>query len=590
MAAAAGSSGPSAPDPGSTRRASAEVLAAGHGSPAAATADDDAGAVEAPDVLAMGTGLTNTAAARAFVDESAEEYRTRRLTDGVARGTLVGPRPLAGAVRHVFVTSVASRIRAYYEDLPEASLSTPVVPLYLADTPSRFRGSRMRSVLKFAHSAGGCGLSRDDQGKLASLLLQMDGDNDGAEEGGFTANFPTTGSFVTGVRAEQRRVLACLKWMQVPIEVGGQTYTFFYRDLLEVAIRAVLSATKLDLQGGALPPAEDGSPCRSSTLDSDLFVKEAAAIKGLHGRHARPLFASLHADAAVVSWSGSAYVYPIRARFPSVLDADNHWVTVGYIPHIPKAVQRNDKARLAVSDARNDLLQRCLAIVLRRFSRASETGYPLQVPNLGNPLLVARIGAVVVDFIEERSIYALMGTGCNLICTHCRVRSAVSCSVEAGYGHPRNVVETLEAQLGAAGRRLVDARVSLRTPLNKAHSALAFAPALGAMHGLSTGNMNYFNVLSFDLLHVWKIGVLRTVAQRIPGFLRAICTAEGGAVMGSVQQTLDVLNLRGFELGRRCRATPAAPGYVRPLLDVRRLRRVNCRVPVRVLYVSWAVH
>lgn len=561
-AAAARTSGPSAAEPGSTGHSSAHVVAAGDGSPAAAAADHDAVVVAATDGLVVGTGLATTAAARAFVDESAEERRTRHLTDGVARGTLTGPRPLAGAVRHIFVTSVASRIRAYYEDLPEASLSTPVVPLSLAETPSRFRGSRMRSVLKFTLSAGGCGLSRDDQRKLASLLLQTDGDNDGADEGGFTANFPTPGSFVVGVRTEQRRVLACLKWMQVPIEVGGQTYKFFYRDLLEVAIRAVLSAKKLDLQGGALQPAAEGSPRRSSTLNADMFVKEAATIRALHGRQARPLFASLHADAAVVSWSGSAYVYPIRARFPSVLDDDNHWVTVGYIPHIPKAVKRNDKARLAVSDARNDLLQRCLAIILRRFSRASETGYPLHIPNLGNPLLVARIGAVVVDFIEERSVYALMGTGCNLICTHCRVRNAVSCSVDAGYAHPRNVVETLEAQLGAAGRRLVDARVSIRAPINKAHSALAFAPALGAMHGLSTGNMNYFNVLAFDLLHVWKIGVLRTVAQRIPGFLRAICTTEGGAVAGTVQQTLDVLNLRGFELGRRCRATPAAPGYV----------------------------
>lgn len=111
---------------------------------------------------------------------------------------------------------------------------------------------------------------------------------------------------------------------------------------------------------------------------------------------------------------------------------------------------------------------------------------------------------------------------------------------------------------------MVDPRVSLRGPLAKAHSALAFAPVLGFMHGLSTGSMSYFRVVSFDLLHVWKIGVQSTVAQRLPGLLRAICTQSEGATMGSVRQTLDALNHRGFEQGRRCRAKPAAPGCFIP--------------------------
>lgn len=72
--------------------------------------------------------------------------------------------------------------------------------------------------------------------------------------------------------------------------------------------------------------------------------------------------------------------------------------------------------------------------------------------------------------------------------------------------------------------------------------------------------MNYFRVVSFDLLHVWKLGVLRTLAQRIPGFLKAVCVVEEGAVMGPVQQSLDVLNLSGFEIGRRHLVKAVAPG------------------------------
>eukprot|EP00170_Pyropia_yezoensis_P002922 contig_12259_g2929 len=352
----------------------------------------------------------------------------------------------------------------------------------------------MRAVLKFAMGAGGCGLSRYDQMAFAALLHTVEEGAQGANGADFTEEFSTASSFVTGLRAEQNRVVATLKWMKVPIEVGGSTYMFYYRDLLDAGVTALRSATTLDLDGGVLPPAEDGSRRRSSTLDADMFLAEVRAVVRLHGQRTRPLFVSLHADAAVLSWSGAAYVYPLRAYFPSVRDESGRWVTIGHIPHIEKAVSKTDKARLAVSDSRNDLLQRCLAVVLRRFARASETGYPVDIPGMGTVLLVARVGGIVVDYLEERSLFALMGSGSSMICSQCRVRNAVCCTPDAPDADPRNVVETLEAQISAAERRVVDPRVSLRRPLAKAHSALAFVPALGAMHGLSTGNMNYFSV------------------------------------------------------------------------------------------------
>lgn len=119
-------------------------------------------------------------------------------------------------------------------------------------------------------------------------------------------------------------------------------------------------------------------------------------------------------------------------------------------------------AIFSVSDDRNDLLQRCLAVVLRRISRASETKIPVHIPNLGTALLVARIGSVVVDYVEERSIYALMGSRSTYVCTHRRVRHGASCAPDAADADSRDVIQTLEAQLAAAERRLVDPRVLLR--------------------------------------------------------------------------------------------------------------------------------
>lgn len=75
--------------------------------------------------------------------------------------------------------------------------------------------------------------------------------------------------------------------------------------------------------------------------------------------------------------------------------------------------------------------------------------------------------------------------------------------------------------------------------------------------------MSLYRIVSFDTLHVWKLGVLRLLAQRLPAMLSAVCGRDS-AVHGSVEKTLLVANLRGFELGRLCRASPSAPGCFVP--------------------------
>lgn len=117
-----------------------------------------------------GTVLAVTAAAAAFVNDSAEQAGTRRLKEGLARGTFEGPRPLAGAVWHVFATSVAARIRGYYDALPEACVSNPTVSPLCAEGSSWLREPMMRYFLEFAMGAGGCGLSRQDQMAFAAFL------------------------------------------------------------------------------------------------------------------------------------------------------------------------------------------------------------------------------------------------------------------------------------------------------------------------------------------------------------------------------------------------------------------------------------
>jgi len=131
------------------------------------------------------------------------------------------------------------------------------------------------------------------------------------------------------------------------------------------------------------------------------------------------------------------------------------------------------------------------------------------------------------------------------------------------FKEPRPVVQVLEAQLAAAVVRRDDPRPGLRKAIGDAHSALAFVPILGAMHGLSTGGCNMYSIVSFDVLHVWKLGVLRMLAQRLPAFLESVCGGRSlPARLGSVQETIDAINQRGFHLGRLCKSSPSTPGYV----------------------------
>jgi len=390
--------------------------------------------------------------------------------------------------------------------------------------------------------------------------------------------FPSAHGFLTAVRHEQNRVLATRRWMHVPVEISGKTFNYYYRDVLQVVLDSLASADTVSFGGLHSPAAEAAATnpagwivpddhVRRQTLDSDLYVDESRAVRRIHGQEARVAGVQLHADEALISWSGAHYMFPLRMNVVNVLDNGGQWQTVGYLEHIPKAVSRTAAAKLVVSDMRNDLLQRCLAVSLRAFTRASEDGVTAPVSGFGPMLLVPRVVGLVVDQVEERSILALMGNRCRFFCSPCMEDRSMSGGLIGVRAVDRDVTTTLEAQMVAALVRAEDPRASRRRALAQEHSALAFVPALGAVHGLGTGAHNLYRIVSFDLLHVWKLGILRLLAQRLPAALTGICGAGGAARLGSVQATLEALNWRGFELGRNCKVTPSAPGYVTLLLS-----------------------
>jgi len=454
-------------------------------------------------------------------------------------------------------------------------------------------------VLKFALSAGGRGLTETDQAAYLSVLhmaergcrerrpvglrhapkqrreMSLPGaarvdhlsraddasDGDSSDDGELARAFPTRHSFVAAVRGEQRRVLSKLGWEETSLIVEGASFTFYSRDLLLTVLDLLKNAGHLQLWGEELGVGPDGTRLRAEMMDSDLFLTEEASVRGRHGLHSFVLGVQLFIDEAVVSWSGAHYMYPIRVRVVNVRDRAVQWVTVGHIPHVGKPVARTAAARRRASDTRNSVLQRCLAILLRRFVGASRSGVTVEFPGRQVLTAVPRIVGLVADQLGERSVVCLMGNGCEFFCSHCTVRRGVA-GGRAGLGAPpRDVTSVLDAQLEGAITRDRDPRPSLRKQLSVEHSALAFVPALGAVCGLATDNKQLFDVISFDVLHVWKLGVVRMVAQRFPSFLRVAC-AGGDARLGPVPDTLEALNLRAWEMGHLCVPSPTPPGYV----------------------------
>jgi len=248
--------------------------------------------------------------------------------------------------RSVFWTSTAARIRAYYEELPEASQTVPLVDPATGGRPSRFASSCLRGALRFSLTAGGSCLSEGDNMRFAEVLMDMErGCIAGTGTvGALLSAFGTPHGFLTATREEQARVLARLRWMEGPIVIEDAEFIYYYRHILTSGLDALASAEAVDFcerrLGGDGSSAsasaaeaqsfqeerdlqelddEDESRERRRTLDSELYKQEHINVRAVHGPSALVLGVQLHADKALVSWSGDHNIFPVRALFVNVV-------------------------------------------------------------------------------------------------------------------------------------------------------------------------------------------------------------------------------------------------------------------------------
>lgn len=393
----------------------------------------------------------------------------------------------------------------FYASTPEAGRAVPCADPAFALAPSAFDTPAPQILVRFLVTCGGAGLSQSDQEALVALLLCLV-PSEGTDANGeaLRSLLPTPYSLVAAVRAEHRRVLAARSLKQVPITVGGGTYQFYFRDVLECGKDAVRDAEDVQPLGEVMAACADGSMRRTHSLNSNIFLNEQASVMRIYGSCARVMGTVVHADEAVISWNGGNYVYPLRVQFVYVRDGGGVWVTVGYILHVPKVVGdgKNARARRAISDARNDLVQSCMAVAFDSFMRASQHGVVEDVPAVGRVFFVPRVVGLAMDQVEERGLLGLMGSASMFNCSHCLTRRHESCDIDVHAAGSRPVVTTLQAQLEVAEARQQSGRPRTRVELASTMSALPFVPFLGAIHGLGTGDVNLYRIVSFDTLHV----------------------------------------------------------------------------------------
>jgi len=197
------------------------------------------------------------------------------------------------------------------------------------------------------------------------------------------------------------------------------------------------------------------------------------------------------------------YIYPIRARFPNVKTGKTEWQTIAYIPFVRSRHGAGWREKERARNLRGQLLQRCIALLVDRFSLASRNGESITLED-GVWTAFPRITLYASDMPEQRNLLGLRLGRSFRPCSRCMVHKDVCGTCKESMA--RNVRETVGIQLEAAA--LFDGNTGLarREQISTDHSASPFVPALGAVEGLCTGSVTLYRVFGFDLLHVrWAL-------------------------------------------------------------------------------------
>lgn len=224
-------------------------------------------------------------------------------------------------------------------------------------------------------------------------------------------------------------------------------------------------------------------------------------------------------------------------RFPNVITGKSGWINIGYIPAMKyrKGATEAEKAKVRV--LRDELLQRCLAVVIDSLITASAVGVRITLKDHGAVWAVPRIVLYACDQPEERHLLGLKLSGSYFPCSVCmEFKSHVA--VPSMGACKRDVLATLEDQMEATELVEKGERPSRVEQLAKQSSITPVVPVLGAVHGLGTGSLSLFRIFGFDRLHVRYSSALGPCVQVACGRTRHVASCSAKRMPQGVGQLL----------------------------------------------------
>jgi len=244
---------------------------------------------------------------------------------------------------------------------------------------------------------------------------------------------------------------------------------------------------------------------------------------------------------------------------------EEEWPTVAYIPIVHKGKEAGAAQR--ASRRRRAILQRVIYLVFRSAVAASHVGVTVRIGGRNFRAFV-RLLLYICDLPEKKALLCLKSGKTAHPCSMCKVSVTLACAPEALDAEDRDAFNVLSRQVESTNLRIRQQQPKRRLMLEKKDSAHSVIPALAGMAGLSTAPFLMYQMVGVDVLHVLELGVTRMLVHRLVRAFPHVC-GKNAPVCGSTKGACRCANRRFEEMGKRCTASMAAPGYVPPFLSRR---------------------
>jgi len=226
---------------------------------------------------------------------------------------------------------------AHYERFADANQSMLAFPLLGGRGAEPWTRDYLRHVIIHACTTGSGGvMSQRELKSLVYYTREVEAATDARTTRSFTDAFKTVWRVIAAVRRYKRTLIAPLSWRKVVMKIDGRQYTVFFRDALQAAQDAVMSAKPGDRYWGPSRDAScaargdaascmdpDASKTKPDTVlrnawDGAMYKKQEENVDGTLHPGTRVLGFYICSDATVLSSSAAVSAYPPRMQVVNI--------------------------------------------------------------------------------------------------------------------------------------------------------------------------------------------------------------------------------------------------------------------------------